>query len=154
MLIFESKISGCVPCFVFISPLFCALLLINVTQVASSYSNISAIMYDNTKQPSDINSSHEENSILGENRPANNMNRSNRAYNSSIYPDLSYPLTTSKDSTSWSDQLWNQLQYNMKNNLQRKRTTCTTCTICPTCHIDPCPPSFLTEPHPTSFLPT
>ena len=116
MLIFESKISGCVPYFVFISPLFCALLLICVTQAASSYSNISTIMYDNSKQPSDINSSHEENSILGENRPANNMNRSNRAYNSSIYPDLSYPLATSKDSTSWSDQLWNQLQYNMKNN--------------------------------------
>ena len=115
MLIFRTKISVCVPCFVFISPLLCGVLLIRITQAASSYSNISTIMNDNTKQASNINSSHEEIPIFGEIRHGINMNRSDTAHNSSIDRDLSYPLTTSKESASWSDQLWDQLQYNMKN---------------------------------------
>lgn len=115
MLISKTKISVCVPCFVFISPLLCVVLLIRVTQADSSFSNISTIMNDNTKQASNNNSSHKENPIFAESRHGINMNRSDTAHNSSIGQDLSYPLTTSKDSSSWSDQLWDQLQYNMKN---------------------------------------
>ena len=112
-----SKISGCVlcKCFVLISPLLCVVLLICVTQTSSSFSNISTIMYDNTKQPSDINSSYQENPIMDETSHAFHMNGSDLGYNSSINQDLSHPLSTSKEPISWSEELWNQLKYNMKN---------------------------------------
>ena len=43
------------------------------------------------------------------------MNGSDLGYNSSINQDVSHPLSTSKEPISWSEELWNQLKYNMKN---------------------------------------
>ena len=111
------KISGCglCNCFVLISPLLFVVLLICVTQTSSSYSNTSTIMYDNTKLPSDINSSYQENPIMDESSHASHMNDSDLSYNSSINQTISHPLSTSKEPISWSEELWNQLKYNMKN---------------------------------------
>ena len=111
---YDLKVVGCVFSVLCMSPFIFVILLICAAKVPSSYADESIAMHDNIKIPSDMKSSHQENPILGRSNQAHDMNKIDHGNNLSSNPTMNHEFPTSKESASWSDELWKQLQYNMK----------------------------------------
>ena len=111
---YDLKVVCCVCSVLCMSPFIFVILLICAAKVPSSYADESISLHDNIKIPSDMNSSHQENPILGRSNQAHDMNKNDHGNNLSSNPTMNHEFPTSKESASWSDELWKQLQYNMK----------------------------------------
>ena len=112
----DFKVSCCVICVVFVSQIFLVMSLICFTHTASIHVQKSTMLHDNPHISSNTKSSHLENPILAQNRQASNMNIIDHGNNASNYSNTSHQQTPTRDATSWSEDLWKQLQYNMKSN--------------------------------------
>ena len=97
----ELKITICVNCVMFISPLFLINLLLCVNPIASSSSQALAVMLGIRNEPSAMNSSHQENKIPDQTTMSGSM--------------YQQQFPTQNDDSSWSDKLFKQLHHNARN---------------------------------------
>ena len=97
----ELKITICVHYVMFISPLLVIHLLLCVDPIVSSHQEDSTVMLGIPNKPSVTNSYHRKNKIMDQTTMADSM--------------YQQPLSALKDSSSWAEILFKQLQHNTRN---------------------------------------
>ena len=113
---YELELSRCVLYVVFVSKLLFVMSFLCVTQTTSINVQRSTMLHDNLKILSTTKSSHLEKPILAQSRQAYGMEGIDHGNMVSNYSDTTHQQTQTRDPTTWSEELWKQLQYNMRSN--------------------------------------